>query len=405
MPVFGYRVFIVELFNGTARMPVDFSAAGDDGKTHYKDIVTDLLHTMQGKTLIEQRRAEPDDDAAPDGQDAASSDRLLGGKALSIRKVHLQEQSLYGEMLVGRFGDHETALSAPVLVDDTEADDDTEAGAESKIDQGSTDVSLAGRAPARRFRFVLTLPVKGKKAVLVVEDISASCPVDPLVRQLRQHSREGSTARGRDDPKRGVLPWWRPSVTPAMDNAYFTEMIEQGKLNKVELVRHSVGGDGQRRQETLRVTAPNPEALSVAGQFQELVERWVTSFRSRQSPEVVSRRRRSKEERAEEQAAQRARRLETDAGAAREMAALLGEELKDIDFDDGWIVLNDGNRTKKISPTRISELFNYVLNEDRRPSNLEWYEAARNKALRLATPLKLSLTWPDTLDFSEEDAS
>lgn len=118
---------------------------------------------MQGKTLIEQRRAEPDDDAAPDGQDAASSDRLLGGKALSIRKVHLQEQSLYGEMLVGRFGDHETALSAPVLVDDTEADDDTEAGAESKIDQGSTDVSLAGRAPARRFRFVLTLPVKGKK--------------------------------------------------------------------------------------------------------------------------------------------------------------------------------------------------------------------------------------------------
>lgn len=182
-------------------------------------------------------------------------------------------------------------------------------------------------------------------------------------------------------------------------------MIEQGKLNKVELVRHSVGGDGQRRQETLRVTAPNPEALSVAGQFQELVERWVTSFRSRQSPEVVSRRRRSKEERAEEQAAQRARRLETDAGAAREMAALLGEELKDIDFDDGWIVLNDGNRTKKISPTRISELFNYVLNEDRRPSNLEWYEAARNKALRLATPLKLSLTWPDTLDFSEEDAS
>lgn len=394
MPVFGYRVFVVDLFNGNARSSIDFSAAGDDGKTHYKDVATELCHSMLGRTLVEHRPADPSDDIA--GDETSVVDPLLGGKALSVRRVHLQEHSLYGEILVGRFGDHETALSAPVLIDETDAG--------TGDDVGSADVSLAGRAPARRFRFVLTLPARGKRGVMIVEDISGTCPVDPLIRQLRQRSREESATRGRADPKHVVPPWWRPSVTPAMDDAYFTDLVEQGKLNKVELVRHSVGGDGQRTQETLRVTAPNPSALSVAGQLKDLVGAWANDARSRRSLPTASKRRRSKEERAEAKAADRARKLETDAGAAQVMAALLGDGLEGIDFDDGWIVLEDGNRTKKISPSRISELFNYVLNEDRRPSNLEWYEAARNKAQRLATPLALNLTWPPTLDLPEEEA-
>ena len=68
-------------------------------------------------------------------------------------------------------------------------------------------------------------------------------------------------------------------------------------------------------------------------------------------------------------------------------------------------MLQDGDRTKRISPSRISELFTYEIDRERRPSNLDFYKADRSRAQRLANPLKLHLEWPATIAVEETEGS
>ena len=398
MTSYGYRIFVVDLFQGMSHKQIDF---GHAGKQHYRQIIVELLSAIRGRTVLDERRREPDavdePEAAPtpDTEENHSDlDPLMGKRALALELLHAQDAVVYGEVLVGKYGDHESALGAPQLI---EVDDEM-------LSEPEKHLSLAGRAPARRFRFVINLPNAGKLGLVVVEDISRSCPIDPLVRQLRYRSQDAATAINSAKPTSGArepkvpAPWWRPSVTPAIDDDHFTEMIRQGKLDRVELVRHSVGSDGQRSNEQFRLTASRPEALTSGSEFIALIREWVEDFRSRREGPRTQAKRLTKEERAARDVNKRLERRQTDQEAASAMAALLGENIESLDFDDGWVVMKDGDRTKKVSPSRISELFTYELDRDRRPSDLDWYSAARTTALRLATPLRINLEWPPTLD-------
>lgn len=402
---YGYRIFVVDLFQGMSRKQIDFAHAGG---RHYREVAVELLSAIRGRTVLDERRREPgaadvlEDATTPDIEDDDPIlDPLMGKRALSLELLHAQDAVVYGEVLVGKYGDHESALGAPQLV---EVDDELSGEPELRL-------SLAGRAPARRFRFMVNLPNAGKFGIVVVEDISRSCPIDPLVRQLRYRSQDAAAAVKSAKPASGTsepgatAPWWRPSVTPAIDDDHFSEMIRQGKLDRVELVRHSIGSDGQRSEEQFRLTASRPEALTSGAEFIALIREWVEDFRRRREGPRTQTKRVSKEERAARDISERLERRQTDQEAAGAMAALLGENIQSIEFDDGWVVMKDGDRTKKVSPSRISELFTYELDRDRRPSDLDWYSAARTTALRLATPLRINLEWPATLDIpAQEDA-
>lgn len=393
MTNYGYRVFVLELFPGMGRKSVDFAKAGG---SHYQTVAAGLLSGVRDRIVLDEKRrpgsGDPDilEEAGPaSDSEPALSDPLIGKRALALEVLGVQETLLYGEVLVGKYGDHESALGAPQLEADDDHDDEVP----------EPHLSLTGRAPARRFRFVFNFPATGKQGIVVVEDISRSCPIEAIVRLLRyrsQDSAKAAPAPSSDGPG-PAKPWWRPVVTAAVDDEHFNQMIEQGKLQRLELVRHRVASDGQRHQEELRLTAPRPEELTSGQELVALVRQWVEQARRRHETPRARSKRRTKEERAAADLAEQQARRQNDQEAATAMAALLGEEVKSLDFDDGWLVVQDGDRTKKISPSRISELFTYQLQQDRRPSNLEWYRAARGTALRLATPLKINLEWPTEL--------
>jgi hypothetical protein len=111
MPVYGYRLFVIQLFAGMARTPVDFSECG--GK-HYSDIATQLLKNMRGETLVQPKRTDLAADVdVVDAEAQTTIDPLAGRKGLAVRVVHQGGDPIYGKALVGTLGDHEAALPRP----------------------------------------------------------------------------------------------------------------------------------------------------------------------------------------------------------------------------------------------------------------------------------------------------
>lgn len=414
MPVYGYRLFVVQLFAGMARTPVDFSECG--GK-HYIDIATQLLKDMRGVTLVQPKRTDlAADEDVVEAEAQTTIDPLAGRKGLAVRVVHQEGALIYGEALVGTFGDHEAALAAPPELVEVPLPDVGEDAGEPEFlpPLASEDIDLKGRAPARRFRFVLNLPAEGTLGALFVEDISRSCPVDLIVGWLRRRAKDAADATlaevsedATSAERRKAAAWWRLMATAAIDDQHFNEMLEQGHLNKVELVRHSIASDGTRGAEDLRLTAPRPEALTPADDLVQLAKDWYQVYKERRNKVIDGQpaKRLSKDERKAVKAQELEVKNQTDQEAAQEMAALLGNPVVDLSFDDGWLVLQDGDRTKRISPSRISELFTYEIDRERRPSNLDFYKAGRFRAQRLANPLKLHLEWPATIAVKETEGS
>lgn len=414
MPTYGYRIFVVELYAGQKQTPIKFSETNEG---HYRDVAAGLLRGMRDQTLVEERRGGHDAEPGPDGvddvegaRDEEATDPYAGRKAMAVRLVHQQDELIYGEVLVGVFGDHETALEPPSLV---EVSDDSDQGPEQGSDPDASTppagLDLKGRAPARRYRFVLNLPEDGKRGVLVVEDVNRSCPVDLLIRWLRQRSKAAavprSTAEAAGRAASAPAAWWRPRATAAVDDQQFNALLARGRLSKVELVKYRIAADGSRPTEDLRVVAPHPETRTRPEDLTALARRWYQDVQGRREARTQQTKppRMSKDERAAAKADAEFLRQQTDREAAQEMAGLLGPEVAQIDYDDGWLVLEDDDRTKRVSPSRISELFTYVLGHDRRPSTLDFYSAARASALRLAQPLQLSLEWPKSLTLDDRE--
>ena len=186
---------------------------------------------------------------------------------------------------------------------------------------------------------MLNLPAEGKLGALFVEDISRSCPVDLIVGWLRRRAKDAADARlaevsedATSAERREVAAWWRPMATAAIDDLHFNQMLEQGHLHKVELVRHSIASDGTRGAEDLRLTAPRPEALTPADDLVQLAKDWYQVYKERRNKLIDGQppKRLSRDERKALKAQEREVRNQTDQEAAQEMAALLGDPVVDL---------------------------------------------------------------------------
>jgi hypothetical protein len=274
-------------------------------------------------------------------------------RALRIESVEVSGRIVRSSFYYGRFSDHPKALGRP----------------------GRTaDIELIDRAPSRLFNFVLALPDEGTTGIVAMEDISRSCPVSPIVRWLTWQSQKDSAAANKatDDPAK-KKSWWRLTLTPLADGEQLDRMIERGDLEKLELVKLDAGGDRTRRQEFFRVTAPSLDE-NIARRAGQVMKSWfgrgvdAGDASSTHNP--------------------------TNAEGARQLAAVLSRELIELDFDDGWVVLRDeGDRPKRISPTRLAEFFVYPISRDNKPPSLEFYDHVRSKALSLQDAVRIDIDW------------
>jgi hypothetical protein len=358
MSTFGYRLFTVELRKGFGRKPVNFAECSG---SHYIDLVSKLLARLAGAKIgrpVMRNSSSSPGLAVIDEPDSAEPEGISGESAFRVEDPLRNERAITGSIQAGNFGDHEIALGVP----------------------GETeDADLLNRAPVRRFRFVLVLPENGVRGVLAIETIGRSCPVGLFIKWLSKASQdEAIDNKGVEGDTSTAEPcWWKMVADQMGDEEHLNELIRSGNFGKVELVKLDVTPDRKRTKEHLRLTAPSIEG-GLVSEVASVVKGWWERTHQRAEPD------------------QGQPEPITDAEGAQQLAALVIKGVQGLDFDDGWVVLEeDSGRTNRISPSRMSEVFIYPLSVDDRVSDVEFYRRVRSRALRIAPTVPVAVEWPE----------
>ena len=314
-------------------------------------LLTQLRDTVVGKPIIRGSSGAADDA----NSEQREPEGVYGESAFRIENTARNGWAITGSLYSGLFGEHEFALGLPGEAEDTD---------------------LENRAPVRKFRFVFVFPEEGEKGVLAIETIGRSCPADLLTTWLTKKSQIEATQRQEEQDRSDPAPnWWKLVADQMADEEHLNRMIDAGRFQRIDLVKHDILPDRRRNKEILRLTAPNIEgslATSVAGVVRDW---WGRTRGLERRQDVVT---------------------TDDHEGAQQLAAIIGNGVEGLDFDDGWVVLaeEDGGRPKRISPSRMSEVFIYPLSDRARFDDAAFFRAIRTRASHIAPTVPIDVTWP-----------
>ncbi|WP_314178109.1 hypothetical protein [Streptomyces winkii] len=335
MPSFGYRLFIMQVHRGRKKTPTNFN---DCNGEHYQDIVERSLKALSTRTMVGKANDAP-------GESDSENESLHGQPALRVSDINVSDNIVQATILLGSVGSHEKALG---------------------MGDPSEDADISDKAAAKSFRVVMALPSNGLKGFLAVEDISRTCPVTPLIRWLKWQSQTDQNSAS------SASEGWRLTVRHIADEAHLEEMIRNGQVEKLELVKNAVNANRARSREEFRVSAPVIER-GMLRRVADLVKTWMPSDDREREPVTP-----------------------TDGEAAKLLAAIVGHKVEDLDVDDGWVVIKDADdRTRRVSPSRMSEFFTYKQSPDGRADTPRFYTEVRATALRLQETAEVVVDWPD----------
>lgn len=350
---YGFRLYKVRVHKGRAHKLTDFAQCGD---RHYQDLANDLLASLQSIAIGDPSINPKDGEEAESGVDDGTQN-LAGKRAFKVERYKNHDRVILGSFYSGKFGEYQLAMSA------SEEDD----------------ASLEGLAASKSYRFALAFPDEGEYGILGVEVINLACPVGQLIGWLNQRSRELAILTAETE---GVIEsqgaaWWHLRVQQMTDFEQLRELVEASRISKVDLVQYETGSDRLRSRVKMRVTAPFVEG-NAAHVVIEAVKSWWAQKQA-----------------AEEAPPDESVQLSSDREGAAELRAVFGKDIENIEFDDGWVVLKDaGDRSKQISPSRMSELFTYPLSYDTAVSDEVFYNKVADRARRLATNSNVFVEWP-----------
>lgn len=357
MATYGYRLFTIELRKELGRKPVDFAECQGQ---HFLGVGETLLKalgaTSTGRPKL-KHGTEVEVDLDQQEEIDSEPEGLAGEPAFRVESYGRTGHVLHGTFFAGRFGEHEMALGAPDRAEDTDLDN---------------------RAPSRLHRFVMALPEEGTTGLLAIESIGRTCPVNLFIGWLARQSQVQADGSPVDAPlAEEKSSWWKLQWTPMADDQHLDNIIRAGKFSRIELIKHRITNDNRRSKEYFRLVAPAIQDESVA-EIAHYVKDW-WNRRRRIDPGVPP---------------------PTDNEAAGQLASIFGSNVEHLDFDDGFVVLENEGEKKSISPSRMSEVFIYPLSQDCRSDSDAFYRAIRSKAISNAQSARLDVQWPRALDWS-----
>ena len=348
MSTYGFRLFTVQLRKENRRKPHEFEDC--DGE-HFADVAERLLKSIEQDTKV--GLPKQDSDVSVGEVETGEVEEPTQERALKIESVRISGRVVLCQFYYGRFSDHSKALGMPGK---------------------AADIELLDHAPSRLFNFVLAFPDEGSTGIAAMEDISRTCPITPLARWLSWQSQQETVQFNKTvDNTADKKSWWKLILTPMADADQLDRIIERGELEKLELIKFGPAKDRTRDQEYFRVTAPNLDE-NLARHAGRIMKGWFGKGDEQNGAETSA--------------------APSNSEGARQLAAVLSRPLVELDFDDGWVVLKDeGDRTKKISPTRLSEVFVYPISRDKKPSSLEFYDRVRSQAMSLQDAIRTDVDW------------
>ncbi|MFD9468895.1 hypothetical protein [Streptomyces goshikiensis] len=333
MTTFGYRLFGFQVYRGSRRAPLNLQDCG--GET-YAEIAERLLKALSVGTAI----GDPTDQ----GQAKLEESGSIGQPALRVEEVRVVDNTVRATLWAGKFGSHEKAIG-----DDADSDSD-----------------ISDKAASNLHRVVLAFPDDDATGILAIETIGRSCPIAPLVGWMKKKSREEATQGSVEGA------WWRIAVEPLADEDRLAEMIQEGQAQKLVLVKHSVTAGRTREIRDVEIAA----SLAVTGRMDQalkVVRSWYRLNREVGNPDGAV----------------------SAAQGVRQLAAIVGPQVEDMDLDDGWVEIQDPDgQVKRVKPNQMSEVFTYRLAEGQPVVTPAFYAAVRETALGLQPAAGVAIEWP-----------
>ncbi|MFB8214622.1 hypothetical protein [Streptomyces anulatus] len=329
MTSYGYRLFTFQVYRGFKRTPLDLADCKGDP---YQEIAESLLKTLSVGTVV----GEPTEE----GQAEVEVEGAFSKPALRVEEVRIVDNTIRATVWAGKFGSHEKAIG----------------------DVAGSDTDIKDKAASNLFRVVLAFPEEGDIGILAVETIGRSCPVAQLTRWMTKKSRDEAT-QGADEGA-----WWRICVTPLADENRLAEMIREGQAQRLVLVRHATTAGRTRVVRDIEITA----SLAVSSRMDkavQIVQGWYRHKRQMEEDPAV-----------------------TDEEGARQLAAIVGPQVADMDLDDGWVQIEDPDG--QVKPSQMTDVFTYRLSEDQPPVTPRFYASVRETAVGLQPAAKVGIDWP-----------
>lgn len=333
MTTFGFRLFGFQVYRGNRRTPLNLQDCG--GET-YAEIAERLLKALSVDTAI----GDPSDQ----GQARLEESGAIGLPALRVERVDVVDNTVRATLWAGKVGSHEKAIG----------------------DAADGDSDISDKAASNLYRVILAFPDDGSTGILAIETIGRSCPIGPLAGWMKKKSRE-EAIQGNSEGA-----WWRISVEPLADEGRLAEMLREGHAQKLVLVKNSVTAGRTREVRDVEITA----SLAVTGRMDQalkVVRGWYKASREVATPDDAV----------------------STAQGVRQLAAIVGPQVENMDLDDGWVEIEDPDgQVKRVRPNQMSEVFTYRLTDDRACVTPDFYAAVRETALGLQPAAEVAIEWP-----------
>ncbi|MFK8905477.1 hypothetical protein [Streptomyces sp. YS-3] len=334
MTSYGYRLFTFQVFRGFKRSSLDLA---DCKGEPYQEIAEALLKALSMGTAV--------GDPTEDSQAAVEELGAFGKPALRVEEVRVVDNTIRATVWAGKFGSHAKAIG----------------------DAAGSDTDIKDKAASNLFRVIFAFPEGGETGILAVETIGRSCPVSQVTRWMNKKSRDEAT-QGRDEGA-----WWRISVTPLADENRLAEMIREGQAQTLVLVKHATTAGRTRSVKDIEITA----SLAISSRMDKavkVVQGWYQRKRHTEGDSEIG---------------------VTNEQGARQLAAIVGPQIADMELDDGWVQIEDPDgQVKRVKPTQMTDIFTYRLSEDQPPVTSRFYAAVRETAAALQPAVKVGIGWP-----------
>lgn len=326
MASYGFKLFKLELMNRDGRTPqpwtYDLPAGGGSG------LRLDQIEELVSDHISATERGLP---LGPDVRPLSESERKQR-PVFQVEDVNRTgTDSLLIRIRYGRHKDEDKGLPA--------------------TDGSTAEVDLTDIAPTRSYRVGIFAPSAGTTGMMTVEAISGACPSRYFIKWIRRWALDKAT-----DPTTGSVDdaWQKLSAHAAMDPLLLRRYVNQSAASSAVLVQRAVGSSRLRSDERFRIEA---------------------SVFSSQSESVMKL--------AEEAIVAQDDEANTDATYAAHLAEILGkDDLTELDFDDGWVVVETASGRQQISPSRVPEIFVYPI-DNSQPSDRLFRVETKKEIIRV----------------------
>lgn len=338
LPMRGFRLYRLELFRGGKRAERERQPFGREG-WHYGDYLTKVTEDrLLGQKFNESPRLDYFLTRGAGQDPGGDDDEDSPESVFEVQNVRVVGRRIMIQYRAGGVGAYAAGVSPRA---------------------GLPDVDLRELAAVNEQRAWVLLPDDGLFGVMVAESAGRASGELLLLRWVHAASKAEENGAAH----------WRVRAVPVTDPLHLQELIDEEALREVVLTRVEETGERSNPHERIVVRSPLKTGPVRRG-VTDLLRSWLSS---REHPA-------------------------TAAEGAGQLAAILDENLADMNFDDGYVkVKGDETSSQRLRPDLAHDIFTYSLGRGYR-TEAGVLRQAREVAERLQELSELALPWVDALE-------